>query len=36
MDLAVLGEIRRELEEAMREGLGDEDLIALEKHFLAG
>jgi 3-hydroxyisobutyrate dehydrogenase len=36
MDLAVVGEIRRELEEAMREGLGDEDLIALEKHFLAG
>jgi 3-hydroxyisobutyrate dehydrogenase len=33
--LPVLGEILRELEEAVREGLGDEDLYALEKHFVA-
>jgi len=33
--LSVHAEILRELEEAVREGLGSEDLFALEKHFLA-
>ncbi len=35
LELAVHRECFRELEEAMREGLGGEDLFALEKHFLA-
>jgi 3-hydroxyisobutyrate dehydrogenase len=35
LTLAVHAEIRRELDEAIREGLGDEDLFAMEKHFMA-
>jgi NADP-dependent 3-hydroxyisobutyrate dehydrogenase-like protein len=35
LEVAAFAEIRRELEEAVREGLGEQDLFALEKHFLA-
>ena len=35
LTLPVHRECMRELEEAVREGLGEEDLFALEKHFLA-
>jgi glyoxylate/succinic semialdehyde reductase len=35
LEIPAFSEIRRELEEAVREGLGPEDLYALEKHFLA-
>jgi 3-hydroxyisobutyrate dehydrogenase len=33
--IAAFAEVRREMEEAVLEGLGPEDLYALEKHFLA-
>ena len=35
LPLAVHRECMREIEEAVREGLGAEDLFALEKHFVA-
>jgi len=35
LSIPAFAEIRRELEEAVLEGLGEEDLFALEKHFLA-
>jgi 3-hydroxyisobutyrate dehydrogenase-like beta-hydroxyacid dehydrogenase len=35
LEVPAFAEIRRELEEAVLEGLGTEDLYALEKHFLA-